>query len=107
MHANPEGSRIAIHHFTEYLKQFPDDLEVAINRHGADTIAAFICEPIGGAADGAVVPPKEYFGRIRDICDRYDILLITDEVITGFGRTGANFAVDHFGVVPLTAGRQA
>jgi adenosylmethionine-8-amino-7-oxononanoate aminotransferase len=80
---------------------------VAINRHGADTIAAFICEPIGGAADGAVVPPKEYFGRIREICDRYDILLITDEVITGFGRTGANFAVDHFGVVPdlITCGK--
>ena len=84
-----------------------DDLEVAINRHGADTIAAFICEPIGGAADGAVVPPKEYFGRIREICDRYDILLIADEVITGFGRTGANFAVDHFGVVPdlITCGK--
>jgi len=84
-----------------------DDLEVAINRHGADSIAAFICEPIGGAADGAVVPPKEYFGRIREICDHYDILLITDEVITGFGRTGANFAVDHFGVVPdlITCGK--
>jgi adenosylmethionine-8-amino-7-oxononanoate aminotransferase len=84
-----------------------DDLEVAINRHGADTIAAFICEPIGGAADGAVVPPMEYLGRIREICDRYDILLITDEVITGFGRTGANFAVDHFGVTPdlITCGK--
>lgn len=84
-----------------------EDLEVAIRRNGADTIAAFICEPIGGAADGAVVPPPDYFARIREICDRHDILLIADEVITGFGRTGANFAIDHFGVVPdvITCGK--
>jgi len=77
-----------------------NDLEVAINRHGAESIAAFIAEPIGGAADGAVVPPPDYFARIREICDRHDILFIADEVITGFGRTGANFAMDHFGVTP-------
>lgn len=83
------------------------DLEVAISRYGADSIAAFICETIGGAADGGVVPPKEYFARIREICDRHDILLIVDEVISGFGRTGANFAIDHFGVVPdvITCGK--
>lgn len=84
-----------------------EDLEVAIRRNGADTIAAFICEPIGGAADGAVVPQPDYFARIREICDRHDILLIADEVITGFGRTGANFAIDHFGVIPdvITCGK--
>ncbi len=84
-----------------------DDLEVTIRRNGADSIAAFICEPIGGAADGAVVPPPEYFTRIREICDQHDILFIADEVITGFGRTGANFAMDHFGVTPdlITCGK--
>lgn len=84
-----------------------EDLEVAIKRNGAESIAAFICEPIGGAADGAVVPPPDYFVKIREICDRHDILFIADEVITGFGRTGANFAMDHFGVTPdlITCGK--
>jgi len=63
-------------------------------------VAAFIAEPVVGATLGAVPPVPEYFPRIREICDRNEILFIADEVMTGFGRTGANFAVDHWGVVP-------
>ncbi len=76
------------------------ELERTIKAEGADTVAAFMCETVVGAAGGTVIAPKEYFSIIRDICDRYNILLIDDEVITGFGRTGRNFAIDHYGVVP-------
>jgi adenosylmethionine-8-amino-7-oxononanoate aminotransferase len=76
------------------------ELEKAILREGADTVAAYIAEPLSGAANAAVVPPREYFPLIREICDRYDVLFIADEVMTGFGRTGANFAIDHWRVVP-------
>ncbi len=75
-------------------------LDDAIRREGAETIAAFIAEPVSGAANAAVVPPPEYFPLIREICDRHDILFIADEVMTGFGRTGANFAIDHWNVIP-------
>jgi len=76
------------------------ELEKAILREGADTVAAFIAEPLSGAANAAVVPPPEYFPLIREICDRHDVLFIADEVMTGFGRTGANFAIDHWRVAP-------
>lgn len=77
-----------------------DLLEQAILREGAETVAAFIAEPVQGGGGGVIVPPPEYFGRIREICDRYDVLLIADEVITGFGRTGRWFALEHWGVAP-------
>lgn len=76
------------------------DLERVIKLEGADTIAAFIAEPVGGAACGAIVPHKDYFKIVREICDHYDILLIADEVMTGFGRTGAMFAIEDYGVIP-------
>jgi adenosylmethionine-8-amino-7-oxononanoate aminotransferase len=76
------------------------ELEKAILREGADTVAAYIAEPLSGAANAAVVPPPEYFASIREICDHYGVLFIADEVMTGFGRTGANFAIDHWRVVP-------
>jgi len=75
-------------------------LEKVVKYEGKETIAGFISEPVTGSSLGAVVPPPEYFPIVRDICDRYDILLIVDEVITGFGRTGRNFGIDHWGVVP-------
>ena len=75
-------------------------LEEAILEHGADNIAGFIAEPLIGAASGAVPPVDEYWPMVRDICTRHDVLLIADEVMTGFGRTGTHFAVDHWGVVP-------
>ncbi|MBN6187653.1 aspartate aminotransferase family protein [Aneurinibacillus sp. BA2021] len=77
-----------------------NQLEQAIHRIGADNIAAFIAEPIIGASGGAVTPPPFYYQRIKEICERYDILFIADEVMTGNGRTGKAFGIDHWGVVP-------
>ena len=74
-------------------------LEEAIVREGPDTVAAFIAEPVQGAG-GLIVPPDDYFPRVREICDRYEVLLIADEVITGFGRTGDWFALRRWGVQP-------
>lgn len=76
------------------------DLERCIKMEGADYVAAFIGEPVGGAACGAIVPHREYYKIIRQICDHYDVLFIDDEVMAGFGRTGSLFAIDDFGVVP-------
>jgi adenosylmethionine-8-amino-7-oxononanoate aminotransferase len=75
-----------------------DELERAILAEGADSVALFIAEPVMGG--GAYVPPPGYFQRIRAICDKYDVLFAADEVITGFGRTGKLFALDHWGVQP-------
>ena len=77
-----------------------NELERIIKYEGPETVAAFILEPIIGTTASATIPPVEYMQRIREICDKYDVLLCVDEVITGFGRTGKNFAVDHFGVIP-------
>ncbi len=76
-----------------------DDLERLVQLHDASTIAAVIVEPVAGST-GVLVPPKGYLQRLREICDKHDILLIFDEVITGFGRLGASFASEYFGVVP-------
>jgi adenosylmethionine-8-amino-7-oxononanoate aminotransferase len=77
-----------------------DDLERTIDREGPDTVAAFMAEPVVGATLGAVPAVEGYWQRAREICDRHGVLLIADEVMTGVGRTGRNFAVDHFKVVP-------
>ncbi len=77
-----------------------DEVEAAIIAAGPDTVAAFIAEPIGGSTAGALVPPEEYWPKVTDICRRHGVLLIADEVMTGFGRTGKKFAVDHWGVTP-------
>ncbi|UOY93080.1 aspartate aminotransferase family protein [Ectobacillus sp. JY-23] len=76
------------------------ELEAAIERIGAEHIAAFIAEPIIGAAGGAIVPPQGYYQRIQSICKKYDILFIADEVMTGLGRTGKMFAMEHWDVQP-------
>ncbi|GGJ79201.1 adenosylmethionine-8-amino-7-oxononanoate aminotransferase [Pilimelia anulata] len=75
----------------------------------AEPVAAFIAEPIAGAALGACVPPDAYWPLVAEVCRAYGVLLIADEVMTGFGRTGAWFGVDHWGVRPdiLTAGKGA
>ena len=76
-----------------------DDLEATIDREGAATIAAFVAEPV--IATGGVIPPRPgYFERVRELCDRHDILLIFDEVVTAFGRTGDWFAMDWVGAHP-------
>ena len=79
--------------------ELADDLERIVRERGADTIAAVIVEPMAGST-GVLVPPKGYLTRLRELCDRHGILLIFDEVITGFGRLGTPFAADYFGVVP-------
>jgi adenosylmethionine-8-amino-7-oxononanoate aminotransferase len=79
------------------------DLETKILEEGPETVAAFIVEPVVASAGGGLVPPPEYFPIIRETCDKYDVLLIVDEVVTGFGRTGKNMGMDHFGVVPDVA----
>ncbi len=76
-----------------------DELEAVIARHGAQTIAAVIVEPVAGST-GLLIPPKGYLQRLRAICDQHGILLIFDEVITGFGRLAEPFGMDRFGVVP-------
>lgn len=77
-----------------------DKLEEAILALGAGTVAAFIAEPIQGGGGGVIVPPGDYFPRIRAICDRHNVLLIADDVITGFGRSGRWFGLQHWGVEP-------
>ncbi|HEY7067283.1 MAG TPA: aspartate aminotransferase family protein [Chloroflexota bacterium] len=77
-----------------------DALEATILAEDPDTVAAFIAEPVVGATLGSAPAPPGYFQRIRQICDRYDVLFIADEVMTGFGRTGRRFGVEHWDVVP-------
>lgn len=79
---------------------YADMLEQKILEEGPETVLAFIVEPIGGASTGALVPPAGYMARIREICDRYGVLLIHDEVISGGGRVGTFFAGDLWGVTP-------
>jgi adenosylmethionine-8-amino-7-oxononanoate aminotransferase len=74
-------------------------VEETINLEGPETIAAFISEPVLMSA-GVVVPPVNYMHKLRELCDRYDIILILDEIITGFGRIGRLFAAEHFGIWP-------
>ena len=83
----------------EWGAHLADALENIVALDGADTICAVIVEPIAGST-GVLIPPQGYLQRLREICDRHGILLIFDEVITGFGRTGAPFAADRFEVVP-------
>ena len=83
----------------DYGEYCADFLEQHILREGPEYIAAFIAEPVM-QAHGVQIPPSNYFPRVREICTKYDVLLIIDEVITGFGRTGAWFASHHFGIEP-------
>ena len=83
----------------EHGAELADALEGLVTLHGADTIAAVMVEPVAGST-GVLVPPKGYLERLRAICDRHGILLIFDEVITGFGRLGTDFGAERLGVVP-------
>lgn len=83
----------------EHGAELADDLERLVALHGGETIAAVIVEPMAGST-GVLMPPKGYLERLRAICDKHGILLIFDEVITGFGRLGSSFACEHFGVQP-------
>jgi adenosylmethionine-8-amino-7-oxononanoate aminotransferase len=90
-----------------YDKVYPDCgitcariVERTIQAEDPETVAAVIMEPVSISAAGFVVPPREFFTQLRDCCDRHGVLLIFDEVITGFGRLGTNFGADYYGVVP-------
>ena len=83
----------------EHGAELADDLERLVGLHDASTIAAVIVEPVAGST-GVLLPPKGYLKRLREICDKHGILLIFDEVITGFGRLGSPFAAQHFDVTP-------
>ena len=83
----------------EHGAELADELERIVALHDASTIAAVIIEPMAGST-GVLIPPKGYLQRLRDICTKHGILLIFDEVITGFGRLGTPFAADYFGVTP-------
>lgn len=80
--------------------RYADMLEAKILAEGPESVLAFIMEPVGGATTGALVAPDSYYARIREICDRYGILLIHDEVMSGAGRTGKYLAGDHWGCQP-------
>lgn len=97
-----------------FEKDYPDcdlqcaaALERSIVQMGPENVAAFIAETLVGTAAGVPVPPFEYFRKIREICDRYDVLFIADEVMCGMGRTGKPFAIEHWGVKPdlIAAGK--
>lgn len=79
---------------------YADELERVILQEGPNTVSAFIAEPIGGGASSALTPPPGYYERIREICDKYDVLFISEEVVTGFGRTGKPFGIQHWDCVP-------
>jgi beta-alanine--pyruvate transaminase len=83
----------------EHGADLADELERIVTLHDASTVAAVIVEPVAGST-GVLVPPKGYLQRLRDICTKHGILLIFDEVITGYGRLGTPFAADYFGVTP-------
>src|SRR5216117_3385174 len=82
-------------------------LEEAIEQLGAENVAAFIAEPVGGSSTGGSTPRPEYFRRVREICDRHDVLFIADEVLVGVGRTGTWWAIEPYGVAPdiMTLGK--
>jgi adenosylmethionine-8-amino-7-oxononanoate aminotransferase len=84
----------------EYGQRVANELETEIERLGPETVMAFVAEPVVGATAGAVPPVEGYFKRIREICDKYGILLILDEVMCGMGRTGTLFACEQDGVSP-------
>ncbi|RIK89018.1 MAG: aspartate aminotransferase family protein [Hyphomicrobiales bacterium] len=98
-HTHIPGKNAFTRGVPEHGAELADELERIVALHDASTIAAVIVEPVAGST-GVLIPPKGYLQRLREICDRHGILLIFDEVITGFGRLGTPFAADYFGVVP-------
>lgn len=94
-------------HSAGCLERAADKVEEIILREGPDTVAGFLAEPVVGSAGGALVPLDSYWPRVAEICRRYGVLLIADEVMCGFGRTGEKFAINHWGVEPdvMVAGK--
>lgn len=91
----------------EYVQSLLQEFEKTIVETGPETVAAFIAEPVIAAAMGAVPPPKNYFRGMYEICQKYGILYISDEILSGFGRAGENFGINNFGITPdiIAAGK--
>lgn len=91
----------------QYVQKLLEEFENCLLETGPDTVAAFIAEPVVAAALGAVPPPKGYFEGMYAICEKYGILTISDEILSGFGRTGENFGINNFNVKPdiIAAGK--
>lgn len=91
----------------EYVQSLLQEFEATILETGPETVAAFIAEPVIAAAMGAVPPPENYFRGMYEICQKYGILFISDEILSGFGRTGENFGINNYGVTPdiIAAGK--
>lgn len=91
----------------EYTRHLLHEFESTIIETGPETVAAFIAEPVIAAAMGAVPPPKDYFKGMHQICQKYGVLFISDEILSGFGRTGENFGINNYGIVPdiIAAGK--
>jgi adenosylmethionine-8-amino-7-oxononanoate aminotransferase len=87
-------------HHPDAARFYLDNLRATLEAEGPDTIAALLAEPISGSSGGAIVPPDDYWPGVRRICDEYGVLLILDEVMTGFGRTGKPFAFQHWDIEP-------
>jgi adenosylmethionine-8-amino-7-oxononanoate aminotransferase len=94
LRAPPQARRVGL------ARYYVEALRAVIEREGPGRIAAFLAEPITGSSGGAIVPPDDYWPQVRALCDEYGILLLMDEVMTGFGRTGARFAFEHFSIRP-------
>ena len=97
--AHPLRCALGAHH-PDAGDYYVDAMAEVIEREGPETIAALIAEPITGASGGAIVPPEDYWPKVRDLCDAHGILLVFDEVMTGFGRTGLPFGHQHWPVAP-------
>jgi adenosylmethionine-8-amino-7-oxononanoate aminotransferase len=92
---------------SEYVKSLLIEFEQCLVETGPETVAAFIAEPVVAAALGAVPPPEGYFKGMKEICEKYGVLFISDEILSGFGRTGKNFGIENFEVIPdiIAAGK--
>lgn len=108
-HISPAYSYRKQEHLSEaeYVQELLEEFENTILKTGPETVAAFIAEPVIAAALGAVPPPVNYFKGIKYICEKYGILFISDEILSGFGRTGENFGINNFGITPdiIAAGK--
>src|SRR5690606_29196233 len=91
----------------ECERQCVEDIERTILREGPDTIACLFADPISGPSISGMTPPAGYYRQVKELCDRYDILFIADEVLTGYGRCGTAFAITQWGISPdiLTMGK--
>lgn len=98
-HTHLPGQNAYTRGMPEHGGDLADELERIVALHGPETVAAVIVEPVAGST-GVLIPPQGYLQRLRELCTKHGILLIFDEVITGFGRLGAPFAADYFGVMP-------